>query len=231
VPVTKLDVPGVHPTSPAAVTFMTTEHFTLQGARAATIAESTGRATMFLASLSGGLVALGLVATAAHVGTAFYAFALVVLPALAFMGLVTFERSLQCGIEDYGYAKRIAALRGFYFDHAPELGPYLMSVPPAQRMRAQGLHAGRWQRLRTIAGMVAVITAVLAGSTAAVAGALLSGHRLMPAILLGAAVAAGTVTALPAAEATAWRRAQAAALSIDDTEAPRDPATASSHPG
>jgi hypothetical protein len=34
---------------PAAVTFVTTEHFTLQGARASTIAESTGRATMFLA--------------------------------------------------------------------------------------------------------------------------------------------------------------------------------------
>jgi hypothetical protein len=33
---------------PAAVSFATTEHFTLQGARAATIAESTGRATMFL---------------------------------------------------------------------------------------------------------------------------------------------------------------------------------------
>jgi hypothetical protein len=49
---------------PAAVTFVTTEHFTLQGARAATIAESTGRATMFLGSVSAGLVALALIATA-----------------------------------------------------------------------------------------------------------------------------------------------------------------------
>jgi len=31
----------------AAVTFVTTEHFVLQGARAATISESTGRATCF----------------------------------------------------------------------------------------------------------------------------------------------------------------------------------------
>ncbi len=62
---------------PPAVTFATTEHFVLQGARAATIAESSGRATMFLASVSGGLVALGLVATASRVGTAFYAFGLV----------------------------------------------------------------------------------------------------------------------------------------------------------
>ena len=56
---------------PAAVSFATTEHFTLQGARAATVAESTGRASMFLVAVSGGLVALGLVATASRVGTAF----------------------------------------------------------------------------------------------------------------------------------------------------------------
>jgi hypothetical protein len=52
---------------PAAVTFVTTEHFTLQGARSSTIAEATGRATMFLGAVSGGLVALGLIATAAGV--------------------------------------------------------------------------------------------------------------------------------------------------------------------
>ncbi len=68
---------------PATVSFVTTEHFALQGARAATIAESTGRATMFLASVSGGLIALGLVATASRVETAFYAFGLVLLPTLA----------------------------------------------------------------------------------------------------------------------------------------------------
>jgi hypothetical protein len=53
------------------VTFVTTEHFVLQGARATTIAESTGRANMFLAAVSGGLVALGLVATASSLGAAF----------------------------------------------------------------------------------------------------------------------------------------------------------------
>src|SRR5205823_13957651 len=68
---------------PAAVTFVTTEHFTLQGARAATTAESTGRATMFLGSVSAGLVALGLVATATRLGTAFYGFGLILLSSLA----------------------------------------------------------------------------------------------------------------------------------------------------
>ena len=65
---TNEDRPPPDPRS-AAVSFVTTEHFTLQGARASTIAESVGRATMFLTSVSGGLVALGLVATATHIGT------------------------------------------------------------------------------------------------------------------------------------------------------------------
>jgi hypothetical protein len=64
---------------PAAVTFVTTEHFTLQGARSSTISESTGRASVFLGAVSGGLIALGLVATAAKTGAAFYIFGLVLL--------------------------------------------------------------------------------------------------------------------------------------------------------
>jgi hypothetical protein len=62
-------------------------------------------------------------ATATQVGRAFYAVGLIVLPTLSFVGLVTFERVLQSGLEDLGYARRIAQLRGYYFDNAPELGP------------------------------------------------------------------------------------------------------------
>src|SRR5689334_25056274 len=139
---------------PAVISFVTTEHFTLQGARSSTISESTGRASMFLGAVSGGLVALGLLATATKVSTAFYAFALVILPTLAFVGLVTFDRVLQSGIEDHAYARRIARLRGYYFDQAPELAGYLLSVPPAQRLRVQGLGGGLWQGFVTVAGMV-----------------------------------------------------------------------------
>ena len=98
---------AVNDPRPAAVAFVTTEHFTLQGARAQTISESSGRASTFLASVSGGLIALGLVATAAHIGTAFYVFALILLPTLAFVGLVTFNRALQTGLEDVAYARCI----------------------------------------------------------------------------------------------------------------------------
>lgn len=192
---------------PAAVTFVTTEHFTLQGARSTTISESTGRASVFLGAVSGGLIALGLVATATRTGVAFYAFGLILLPTLAFVGLATFDRVLQSGIEDYGYARRIAQLRGYYFDHAPELDGYLLSVPPAERLNILGLRGGRWQGFLTVAGMVAVITAVLTGSAAGLLAAIVSGHSVAAALAAGVAVAAAALTGLMRYGHSAWMRA------------------------
>src|SRR5262245_51162360 len=192
---------------PAAVAFITTEHFTLQGARASTIAESTGRATMFLGSVSAGLVALGLMATATQVGRAFYAFGLILLPTLAFVGLVTFERALQSGLEDLSYARRIAQLRAYYFDNAPELGPYLYSVPSAKRLVIQGLPTGgRFQGLRTVAGMVAVITSVLAGSTAGLLAAVSSSQSLVIGFVVGGAVGAAALVAMMRYQHSAWKQ-------------------------
>jgi hypothetical protein len=213
-PDTDVDRSATRP-RPAAVTFLTTEHFTLQGARASTIAESTGRATMFIGALSGGLVALGLVATASRVGTAFYAFGLVVLPTLTFIGLVTFERVLQSGIEDRGYARRIALLRSFYFDEAPELSPYLLSVPERERLHVLGLSGGRWQGFRTVAGMVGVITAVLAGSSVALLVTVISDGSLAVVLVAGGVVAALMMFALIRYQRSVWARAAAAPLTVD----------------
>ena len=194
---------------PAAVTFVTTEHFTLQGARSSTIAEATGRATMFLGAVSGGLVALGLIATAASVSTAFYAFALILLPTLALVGLMTFNRVLQSGIEDLGYASRIARLRGYYFQYAPELVDYLLSVPPAQRLQLQMIGGGRWQKYFTAAAMVGLVTAVLAGSTGGLLVAIVADHVLAAAIIAGVLVAIAGFTALIHLQVSTWRRAAA----------------------
>ena len=191
---------------PAAVTFVTTEHFTLQGARAATIAESTGRATMFLGSVSAGLVALGLIAAATKIGATFYAFGVVVLATLSFVGVVTFERVLQSGIEDHGYAQRIARLRAFYFDTAPEVTGYLLDVPPPQRLSVQGLDTGYWQGTRTIAGMVGVVTAVLAGSAAGLIATVAAGHSAVAGFTAGGVVAVAAVAAVIRVQRSAWRQ-------------------------
>jgi hypothetical protein len=195
---------------PAAVTFVTTEHFTLQGARSSTISESTGRASVFLGAVSGGLIALGLVATAAKTGAAFYMFGLIVLPTLAFVGLATFHRVLQSGIEDLGYARRIAQLRDYYFDHAPELARYLLN--PAESLPTPGLGIRLWQQFVTVAGMVAVITAVLAGSAGGLLAAVVSGHSLVAALVVGVVVAGAALTGLMRYQNSAWIRGTTASL-------------------
>ena len=195
---------------PAAVTFVTTEHFTLQGARSSTISESTGRASVFLGAVSGGLIALGLVATAAKTGAAFYMFGLILLPTLAFVGLATFHRVLQSGIEDLGYARRIAQLRGYYFDHAPELAGYLPN--PAEPLPTPGLGIRLWQQFVTIAGMVAVITAVLAGAASGLLAAVVSGHSLVAALAAGVVIAAAALTGLMRYQNSAWIRGTTASL-------------------
>jgi hypothetical protein len=195
-----------------AVTFVTTEHFVLQGARSATIAEANGRASMFLAAVSGGLVALGLVATASSLGAAFYGFALVLLPTLALVGFVTFERTLQSSVEDTEYARRIALLRGYYFEQAPEIAPYLVRVPPAELLLMQRVPGDRRQGFRTVAGMVAVITAVLAGSTAAVAAILVFDHSVAAAAFCGAAVALPAAIVMIRHQDATWERSATGSL-------------------
>lgn len=191
---------------PAAISFITTEHFTLQGARAATISESTGRASMFFGSVSAGLVALGLIAAAQPTGTVFDVVGLVLLFTLTFVGVVTFERALQCGIEDLGYAQRIARLRAYYFEQAPELTPYIHSVPTAERLQIQGLWNSKLQGFRTIAGMISVVTSVLAGSATALLITTASGHSLGAAIPVGAAVAILGEAGLMRYQRVAWMR-------------------------
>ena len=199
---------------------MTTEHFTLQGARAATTAESTGRATMFLGSVSAGLVALGLIATATRIGTAFYAFGLILLSTLSFVGLVTFQRVLQSGIEELHYVERIARLRAYYFDFAPELTRYLASVPPSRRLAILGLRSGYWPAFRTAAGMIGVVTAVLTGSAAGLLATIAAGHSAVAGFVTGGVVGVAVLVALMWFQLSAWVQAHRQRLFENEQERP-----------
>src|SRR5579859_227944 len=85
---------------PNIVSMMTTEHYNLQSGRAMTISEANGRSSLFISTVSTALVALAFVAQIAKLGTEFYIFALILLPSLFFIGLVTFERAVQVAIDD-----------------------------------------------------------------------------------------------------------------------------------
>jgi hypothetical protein len=174
----------------AAVTIITTEHFNLQTARAATISESNGRTSIFLGAVSAGLVALAFAGQTSR--TTLLTFGLVLFPVLAFLGLVTFERVLQASIEDTLYLQRINRIRRFYYEAAPGLGGYLGRAASTDDivsiLALDGYSRSRWQVLLSAVGMVGVINSVLLGTVAGFAVAAMAGDELWPVVLAGVVV-------------------------------------------
>jgi hypothetical protein len=193
----------------AAVAFVTTEHFNLASARAATISETNGRASIFLGSVSASLVAF---AFAAHTSrTALYTFGLVLFPVLVFLGLTTFERVLQTSIDDTIYLRRMNRLRRFYFDAAPGLARYLS--PPAvgdgvaDILRLEGFRPGPWQLLLSAPGTVGIINSALVGVTVGLAAGALTDSNLWAATIAGLVAFAAAVPAHQRYQTTQRERA------------------------
>src|ERR671918_2279820 len=105
---------GGAPDPQQLLTALSTEHFTLQGARSQTMSESAARASVFVFALSSALVALGFIGQFSEVGDAFNVFALTVLPTLYLLGVVTFVRLVECGAEDFRYGLAINRIRAYY---------------------------------------------------------------------------------------------------------------------
>jgi hypothetical protein len=76
----------------------------------------------------------------------------------------------------------------------------------------QRVPGDRRQGYRTVAGMVAVITAVLAGSTAALVAILIFDHSLAAAVIAGTLVALPTMIAMIRYQDSAWERGAAEPL-------------------
>jgi hypothetical protein len=176
-----------------AATFATTEHFNLQTARAMTVSEANGRASIYLAALSGNLVALAFIGQMSRLGAAFYAFALILLPVLAFVGVVTFVRLVQASIEDIAFAHRIGLLRSFYLRLAPELEPYLVVREAGESAPSDGesMAPSAWQLTLTAAGMVAVVNSVVVAACAGLGLEAAGVHSLAILLAVGAVVGAG----------------------------------------
>ena len=105
---------------------LTTEHFTLQTARAVAVNEGNGRTALYIGALSSALVALALAAQRSPLGEVFFVVALTVLPAVFFLGLVTYVRVLQSSIEDIIYARAINRIRHYYTEIDPSRAHYFL---------------------------------------------------------------------------------------------------------
>ena len=181
---------GLGPPSGPASTFASTEHFNLQTARALTVSEANGRASIYLAALSSNLIALAFIGQISRLGVAFYAFTLILLPVLAFVGTVTFLRLVQSSIEDIAYAHRIALLRSYYLRVSPELEPFFVVL---RGTRAAPLHAGptAWQLALTAAGMVAVVNSVVVAACAGLVLEVAGVNSLAIPVATGAVIGVG----------------------------------------
>jgi hypothetical protein len=175
------------------LTALTTEHFTLQGARSQTMNESSSRAALYIGAVSSTLVALGFIGQISPGGDTFNTFALTVLPTLYLLGAFTFVRLVECGAEDFRYGLAINRIRGYYKQlagdranlfllsgHDDGLGVFANVAVPVE---------GRTQYF-TFGSVVAVINSVVGGSAVAIAlGAFVDAS-------LGVAAAAGGVVAI-----------------------------------
>jgi hypothetical protein len=148
--------------------FMTTEHFTLQTARAVANAEISSRLQLYLTTVSSSIIALALAAQLSELGRAFVAFVLVLLPVVYFLGAVTLGRVRQASAEWRIYGQGMNRIRHYYLEMAPEMEPYF--ILPATDDPIVGLEAiGIPSRTRlggfltTAPAVIVVINSVLAG--------------------------------------------------------------------
>ena len=135
------------------LTALTTEHFTLQGARSQTMSESSSRAALFIGAVSSTLVALGFLGQLSPGGDTFNTFALTVLPTLYLLGVFTFVRLVECGAEDFRYGLAINRIRGYYKQLAGDQADVFLlsrSAPSStRRWEWRPAPAGWWRSCRS----------------------------------------------------------------------------------
>jgi hypothetical protein len=172
---------GAAPTGEASpsmrLQILSTEHWSLLASRSLAWNESFSRAGMFLSTLSGAIVALGLVGGASGFGEAFTLFALVILPVVLFIGVATVTR---LGVANYHEAMCVIGMnriRAAYLELAPDLERYfVMSAHDDPRgigitMGVQPGGAISWigQIIAGTPTVVMIINSALAGAIAAIA--------------------------------------------------------------
>jgi hypothetical protein len=170
---------------------LTAEHASLSATRSLVWNETFSRASMFLTSLSGGIVALALAGQGTGFTGPFIAFALVVLAVVLFLGITTFIRLGASNYHDAQCVIGMNRIRAAYLEIAPDLERYFvmsahddprgveitMGFPPNL---AQVPHV-----LAATAGVVWVVNSVIFGAIVGLATVALSrpvGYGLAAAV-------------------------------------------------
>ena len=171
---------------------LATEHWSLLATRALTYQESLGRVNMFLAILSGAVIALALIAQADHFGPTFISIAIFMLVVVCVVGVFTVFRLMALNRDDFNWVVGMNRLRNAYLQLHPELEPHFLTSqyddlngvmrsmgiePTGPQTRAGSLVHG----LSTLPGLVSVIVAAVAG---AIAGLAAAGFGAVPLVVI-----------------------------------------------
>jgi hypothetical protein len=191
---------------------LTTEHFTLQTARSATISDSNGRSALYLSTVTGAVVALAFIGQVAHVGQVFFLFALALLPALILLGMLTYLRLVHTAIEDLFYARAINRIRRHYLDLDPDAQRWFLLCgydDPPGVMASMGLAApggapSHRHLLSHAASMVAVVTSIITGAFMALAVNAVGAGR----VPVAASAAVAVMVAVACTATFGWHQAR-----------------------
>jgi len=167
--------PRPDPGAAVKVQILAAEHWSLLAARTLTYNELFSRVTIFLAILSGGVIALALVAQADHFGTIFITIAIPVLLVVLFAGIATIARLTALNRDDYRWVIGMNRIRRAYLDLQPGLEPHFTTSPhddlagALHTLGVEGAGGGVgsvFHLLQTLPGMLMVIVAALGGAIA-----------------------------------------------------------------
>jgi hypothetical protein len=188
---------------------LSTEHWSLLASRNLAWNESFTRAGMYLSTLSGSMVALGLIGGVDGFHDAFFIFALVILPVALFVGLGTMLRMGSANYHDAVTIVGMNRIRGAYLEIAPELAPYFVTGvhdDMAGAMITQAIPPGMPYLLHFVSAtpfLVMILNAVVAGAIAALVvvrfvasdvGAGLAGGIVVGSIVLGVQLLVGALS-------------------------------------
>lgn len=180
--------------SPALIAAITTEHFAMQSAMSTASSEAAARASIYMYSLSGSLVALGV---SSQSGPALMPFIASVFPAVILLGLFTIARLVDISLDHLQARTTVAEIHAWYATLGPAAARQF-GRRPDQAAEAESIPALRLGPvvggLTTIASMVAAINGIVTG--AAIALAVI--HLLRAPPLVGVAAGAIAATAVVA---------------------------------
>ncbi|MFB2597114.1 hypothetical protein ACEXQE_04905 [Herbiconiux sp. P17] len=172
----------------ALLSALVTEHFVLQSAAGATISESSSRASIYLAALSSGLVAIGF---SSQSPSTLIVLAATVFPTVYVLGWFTIIRLIDTTVASVVAQQRIEAIRGYYGSLSRAASRFFPRDD--EKAGTLGVRYRARSLLFTIATMISVVNAVLGAAATAVILAIGADAELITSVVAGALVGAASV--------------------------------------